>query len=97
MTKPSHWLILILVLLLLFGAKKLPDLARSIGQSMKIFKKEIKDLSEDDTTPPAAPQQQAYTQQPPVSPQVPGVVDPHSTPTQSSPTTPGTGHSGGAA
>lgn len=39
LTKPSHWLILILVLLLLFGAKKLPDLARSIGQSMKIFKK----------------------------------------------------------
>ncbi|WP_435300044.1 Sec-independent protein translocase subunit TatA [Timonella sp. A28] len=45
--KPSHLLVLILVLLLLFGAKKLPDLARSVGQSLKIFKKELKDLNDD--------------------------------------------------
>jgi sec-independent protein translocase protein TatA len=50
LTKPSHWIILIVVLLLVFGSRKLPDMARSIGQSMKIFKKEIKELSEDDTS-----------------------------------------------
>jgi sec-independent protein translocase protein TatA len=37
-----HLLIVVLVILLLFGARKLPDLARSVGQSMKIFRSEIK-------------------------------------------------------
>jgi sec-independent protein translocase protein TatA len=38
---------LVLVVVLLFGAKRLPDAARSIGKSMKIFKAETKDLSGD--------------------------------------------------
>ncbi len=37
-----HAIILLVVILLLFGAPKLPALARSLGQSMKIFKSEIK-------------------------------------------------------
>jgi sec-independent protein translocase protein TatA len=37
-----HFLIILVVILLLFGAPKLPLLARSLGQSMKIFKSEIK-------------------------------------------------------
>ncbi|MDV6013996.1 Sec-independent protein translocase subunit TatA [Haloechinothrix sp. LS1_15] len=47
---PSPWqiAIIVLVLILLFGAKKLPDAARSIGRSMKIFKAETKGLHEDD-------------------------------------------------
>ena len=53
--RPIHWFVLILVLLLLFGAKRLPDLARSLGQSMKIFKKEIKDLQEDGQSRPTPP------------------------------------------
>lgn len=36
-----HFLIILFVVLLLFGAPKLPGLARSLGQSMKIFKSEI--------------------------------------------------------
>ena len=47
--KPMHWVVLLVIVLLLFGAKRLPDLAKSVGQSMKIFKKEIKELQEDDT------------------------------------------------
>ncbi|MDO4242132.1 MAG: Sec-independent protein translocase subunit TatA [Microbacteriaceae bacterium] len=43
-----HFLIILLVVLLLFGATKLPLLAKSMGQSMKIFKKEINELHEDD-------------------------------------------------
>lgn len=53
LNKPWHWVVLIVVLLLVFGSKKLPDMARSIGQSMKIFKKEIKELTDDDATPAA--------------------------------------------
>jgi sec-independent protein translocase protein TatA len=42
-----EWLIIIGVLLLLFGAKRLPDMARSVGQSARVFKGEMKGLKED--------------------------------------------------
>ncbi|SFW82188.1 sec-independent protein translocase protein TatA [Amycolatopsis australiensis] len=42
-----HLIILVLLVVLLFGAKRLPDAARSIGKSMKIFKAETKDLAGD--------------------------------------------------
>ncbi len=45
-----HFLIILIVVLLLFGAPKLPGLARSLGQSMKIFKSEIKTDKVDDDT-----------------------------------------------
>jgi sec-independent protein translocase protein TatA len=40
-------IVLLGVLLLVFGAKKLPDMARSIGQSARVFKGEMKGLKED--------------------------------------------------
>ena len=43
-----EWVILLVIVLLLFGAKRLPDLARSVGRSMKIFRSEVKDLRTDD-------------------------------------------------
>jgi len=42
-----HALILLVVIVLLFGATKLPALARSVGQSMKIFKNEMKNSDDD--------------------------------------------------
>lgn len=45
--RPIHWIIVLVVVLVLFGAQKLPELAKSIGQSAKILKKEMNDLSED--------------------------------------------------
>lgn len=42
-----HAVILLVIILLLFGAPKLPALARSLGQSMKIFKSEIKNPEAD--------------------------------------------------
>ena len=45
-----EWLIIIGVLLLLFGAKKLPDMARSVGQSARVFKGEMKGLKDDAKT-----------------------------------------------
>ena len=46
--EPSHILILLLVVLVLFGAKRLPDSARSLGRSMRIFKSELKEMKQDD-------------------------------------------------
>jgi sec-independent protein translocase protein TatA len=55
----SPWKILIVavVILVLFGSKKLPSAARSLGQSMRILKKEVQGLHEDEPEPrpPGAP------------------------------------------
>ncbi|AIG64138.1 hypothetical protein CATYP_05295 [Corynebacterium atypicum] len=49
-------LIIVLVIVLLFGAKKLPDAARSLGRSMRIFRSEVKEMGNDDA--PSAEQKQ---------------------------------------
>jgi TatA/E family protein of Tat protein translocase len=46
--EPSHILLLLIVVVLLFGAKRLPDSARSLGRSMRIFKSELKEMKNDD-------------------------------------------------
>jgi len=46
--EPSHILILLFVVLVLFGAKRLPDSARSLGKSMRIFKSELKEMKQDE-------------------------------------------------
>lgn len=49
-------ILVLVVLVLLFGAKKLPDLSRSLGRSMRIFKSEIKQMGDDEKDqPPARP------------------------------------------
>lgn len=45
---PSHVLIVLLIFVLLFGAKKLPEAARGLGRSARIFKAEIGGLQEDE-------------------------------------------------
>jgi sec-independent protein translocase protein TatA len=44
---PTEIILILLALVLLFGAKKLPDLARGVGRSLRIFKAETSKLSED--------------------------------------------------
>lgn len=61
--RPTHILILLLVLIIIFGASKLPDIARNIGKSAKVLKSELSDLSEDDNTKQVA----AGTQNPQIS------------------------------
>lgn len=39
----SHWLVILAVVVLLFGAKKIPELAKGVGQGIKDFKKAIKE------------------------------------------------------
>ena len=49
-----HLLILLVVILLLFGAAKLPALAKSMGQSARVFKGEMKAMKDDDVKPDAS-------------------------------------------
>jgi sec-independent protein translocase protein TatA len=48
-----HLLIILAVILLLFGAAKLPALAKSLGQSARVFKGEMKAMKDDDASPAA--------------------------------------------
>ena len=78
---PWHIVLVLAIVLLLFGAKRLPDVAKSVGQSMKIFKNEVKDLNKDDTpttdaTPNTPPAAQNTVVTPPVVVQSPVVSTP---------------------
>jgi sec-independent protein translocase protein TatA len=46
-----EWLLILFIVLLLFGSKRLPDMARSLGRSARILKAETKGLAEDDDAP----------------------------------------------
>jgi sec-independent protein translocase protein TatA len=58
-----HLLIIAVLIILLFGAKRLPDAARGIGKSMRIFKAETRGLQDDDAANPGTSQAQAPQQQ----------------------------------
>ncbi|EOM78369.1 Sec-independent protein translocase subunit TatA [Rhodococcus rhodnii] len=47
---PWHWAVVILVLVIFFGSKKLPDAARGLGRSLRIFKSEVKEMTNDDSS-----------------------------------------------
>ncbi|HEX2300637.1 MAG TPA: Sec-independent protein translocase subunit TatA [Pseudonocardiaceae bacterium] len=85
---PTGWelIVLLAVLVLLFGATKLPTAARSIGQSLRIFKAETKGLrsdGEDAASATQRPQQQPAQQEP--AQQEPAQPPPGATPPQVSP------------
>lgn len=63
---PSHWLILAVVVIVLFGYKKLPEMSRSVGRSLRIFKTEMKGMGEDDSARDGA--EIPHAQVPPVPP-----------------------------
>ncbi len=60
-----HLLIILAVILLLFGAAKLPALAKSVGQSARVFKGEMKAMKDDDAT--AAPKAENVASETPKS------------------------------
>jgi sec-independent protein translocase protein TatA len=66
---PWEILIIAVVILVLFGAKKMPDAARSLGRSMRIFKTEIKGLHDDDQPAQPQPAQPQPAQPQPAQPQ----------------------------
>lgn len=49
MPQGAEWIVILVIVVLVFGAAKLPDLARSTGQALKIFKSETKGLIDDDS------------------------------------------------
>lgn len=79
---PWHIVIIAVVFVLLFGAKRLPDGARSLGRSLRIFKSELRGMHEDDERHASYPQ--ATEQVPPPLPPAPAVppVTPSSQPVQ---------------
>jgi sec-independent protein translocase protein TatA len=85
----GHVIVVLIIVLLLFGAKRLPDVAKSVGQSLKIFKSEVKDLRTEDTpvadsapTPPPAARTTVVT--PPVVVQTPVATPDRPEPTEGS-------------
>lgn len=56
MTLPRGWelILIVIVIVLLFGAKRMPDAARSVGRSLRIFKAETKGLADDASAKPDA-------------------------------------------
>lgn len=54
----TELIVILFVVLLLFGANKLPDLARSMGRSARIFKSEVKEMRQEDEAGTATQQRQ---------------------------------------
>ncbi|MGK5640857.1 Sec-independent protein translocase subunit TatA [Streptomyces sp. URMC 126] len=53
--EPWHLIVVVLVLVVLFGSKKLPDMARALGKSARILKSEAKAMKEDSTPTAGTP------------------------------------------
>jgi sec-independent protein translocase protein TatA len=68
--EPWVWAIILLLAVLLFGSKRLPDAARGIGRSLRIFKAETKGLLTDDEQAAAAKAPQQIAAPAPVAPPV---------------------------
>jgi sec-independent protein translocase protein TatA len=72
---PSEWMFILIIVLVLFGAKKLPDLAKSIGQSMNEFRRAREDFDRElqaagkdvNAKPPNTQPYQAPAPQPPIA------------------------------
>ncbi len=76
---PTEILLILLVLVLLFGAKKLPELARGSGRALRIFKAETKGLMDDEDDSTKTPEQRQIDAQrstPDAQPTEPTVVRP---------------------
>ena len=78
---PTHLLIILAVLVVLFGSAKLPKAAKSMGEAMRIFKKESAKLHDEDSSAPQQVQASAAPQ-PVVAPQPPVVPQPQAPPQQ---------------
>ena len=61
--QPWHLIVLAVVAFLLFGAKRLPELGKGLGEGLKGFREGLKGIS--DPPPPAPPAQQQNTPPPP--------------------------------
>jgi len=78
MPQGMEWLVILAIVVLVFGAAKLPELARGTGQALRIFKTETKGMrdDEDDKPAPAAPTELPPTSTSQAEPTVQSEVDP---------------------
>jgi sec-independent protein translocase protein TatA len=60
---PLHWLIILVVVLILFGGRKIPELMRGLGEGVRGFKEGMSGSSQSQATPPA-PQTPAASEKP---------------------------------
>lgn len=60
-----HWLVVLLVIVLLFGAKKIPELAKGLGSGIRTFKKELENEDEKKDDAPINTQTQRKTEKKP--------------------------------
>jgi sec-independent protein translocase protein TatA len=74
--KPWHIIVLVVVLILLFGAKRLPDASRALGRSLRILKAETRGLADDDVQAKAEAQNARQDSQQSIAPSATPVVDP---------------------
>jgi sec-independent protein translocase protein TatA len=65
--QPWHLIVLAVVAFLLFGAKRLPELGKGLGEGLKGFREGIKGISDPNPAPPST-QQTASTPPPPSTP-----------------------------
>jgi sec-independent protein translocase protein TatA len=79
MPQGAEWLVILAIVVLVFGAAKLPDLARGTGQALRIFKAETKGLRDDDAKDEATPPPPA----PPAATELPPAQAPRSEPIRS--------------
>ncbi|MFE9057900.1 Sec-independent protein translocase subunit TatA [Streptomyces mutabilis] len=61
--QPWHLLVVAIVVIVLFGSKRLPDTARALGKSLRILKSETKAMKEEDSPQTAAPSPDGTGQQ----------------------------------
>lgn len=75
--QPWHLVILAVVAFLLFGAKRLPELGKGLGEGLKGFREGIRGITDPAPPPPPPPQVQASVQQPPPPAQPSAPVEQH--------------------
>ncbi|MFE2729156.1 Sec-independent protein translocase subunit TatA [Kitasatospora sp. NPDC059327] len=90
--EPWHLIVVLAVIVLLFGSKKLPEAARGLGKSLRILKAETRALHED--TPPDTPAEAAQAAQATPDTAAPAAIPPArtETPPTGHTTTPSTPH-----
>ncbi|MFJ1605463.1 Sec-independent protein translocase subunit TatA [Streptomyces sp. NPDC088253] len=75
--EPWHLLIVAIVIIVLFGSKKLPDTARALGKSMRILKSETNAMKHDGTAPSTGPSTAPRSENAPESENASAAPAPH--------------------
>ncbi|WP_063053867.1 Sec-independent protein translocase subunit TatA [Nocardia arthritidis] len=75
-----HWLIIAVVFVMFFGAKRMPDAARSLGRSLRIFKSEVSQMQHESNASDSGASAQQPAPQLPAAQQSPQATEPRTEP-----------------